>query len=135
MCVFRILFLVLLTSVSLSAQSLPDQSSISAQFEIRGLVAPPDFRAGRVPAVSQKEENQIGAGPLRWVPQSSEQADADLLSRLTQDAFPEVCYSLRTYRVTRDHPRSDITSPAGYSECETATQFHMKVVGNEAMKP
>ena len=135
MSVFRILFLVLLTSVGISAQPLPDQSSISAQFEIRGLVAPPEFRAGRVPAASQKLEKQIDASPLRWLPQSSEQADEELLSRLIQGAFPAVCYSIRTYRVTREDPRSDITSPAVYSECETATRFQMKVLGNGAVKP
>jgi len=135
MCVVRILFLVLLTSVGVSAQSLPDQNSISAQLEIRGLVAPPEFRAGDVPAASQNVEKQNRTGLLRWLPQFSEPADEELLSSLTPGTFPEVCYSMRIYRVMREDPRSDITTSAGYSECETATRFQMKAVGNEAMKP
>jgi hypothetical protein len=133
MRVFCILFLLLLMAVCVSAQSSPDQSSVSPQFEVRGLVAPSEFRAGHVPEASPNGETQIGAVPLRWLAQSAEELDEDLLSRLTQD-FPEPCYSIRTYRVTRDDPQSDITRPAGYSECETAGRFQMKVVGNEAVK-
>jgi len=36
------------------------------------------------------------------------------------------CYSLRTYRVTRDDPESDATSPAGYSTCQPASRFQVK---------
>ena len=132
MCFFRILFLVLLTSVGISAQSLPDQSSVLPPFEIRGLVASPEFRAGHVPAASQNGENLVGGVPWRWL---DEPSDEELLSSRTRDLFPELCYSIRTYHVTRDDPQSDITRPAAYSECETAARFQMKVVGKEAVKP
>jgi hypothetical protein len=36
------------------------------------------------------------------------------------------CYSMRTYRVTRDDPESDSTSPAGYSTCQPASRFQVK---------
>jgi hypothetical protein len=36
------------------------------------------------------------------------------------------CYSIRSYRVTRDHPESDSTRPAGYSTCQPASRFQVK---------
>ncbi|HVR27806.1 MAG TPA: hypothetical protein VMU26_31300 [Candidatus Polarisedimenticolia bacterium] len=39
------------------------------------------------------------------------------------------CYSIRTYRVTRDDPQSDSTSPAGYSTCQPVAQFQLKDAG------
>jgi len=42
----------------------------------------------------------------------------------------DVCYSIRSYRVTRDDPESDSTRPAGYSTCQPAARFHVKDVGD-----
>lgn len=39
-----------------------------------------------------------------------------------------ICYSMRSYRVKRDDPRSDATTPAGYSTCQSATQFQVKSI-------
>jgi hypothetical protein len=35
------------------------------------------------------------------------------------------CYSMRTYRVTRDDPDSDATRPAGYSTCLPGTRVQL----------
>jgi hypothetical protein len=35
------------------------------------------------------------------------------------------CYSMRTYRVTRDDPDSDSTRPAGYSTCLRGTRVQL----------
>jgi hypothetical protein len=43
---------------------------------------------------------------------------------LAQNAAP--CYSIRSYRFTRDDPRSDSTRFTAYSTCQPATQFHVK---------
>ena len=43
---------------------------------------------------------------------------------------PSNCYSIGTYRVNRQDPESDLTTPAGYSLCEPAALFHLKVVGD-----
>jgi hypothetical protein len=133
MYVFRMLFLLLLMSVGIFAQSSPDRSSVSPQMDIRGLLLPPEFRAGHVPAASQNGENQIV--PFRWVSPPSEASDNEFLSGLMQDSFVEKCYSIETYRVTRDDPHSDITRPAGHSECQTAARFQMKDIGDQAVKP
>jgi hypothetical protein len=42
----------------------------------------------------------------------------------------DTCYSMRTYRVTRDDPESDSTRPAGYSTCQPAAWFHVKDAGD-----
>jgi hypothetical protein len=38
----------------------------------------------------------------------------------------EACYTIRSYRVTRDDPRSDSTRLAGYSTCQRAVRFQVK---------
>jgi hypothetical protein len=42
------------------------------------------------------------------------------------DPNDATCYSMRSYRVTRDDPESDSTRPAGYSTCQPATKFQVK---------
>jgi hypothetical protein len=130
MCVFRVLFLLLLMSVCVSAQSSPDQSSGSPQFEIRGLVAPLELRADQAMTPFQDGQNQMGVDfSQRVLPRSPLQESSSLPPEPEQR-----CYSIRTYRVTRDDPQSDTTTPAGYSECEAASSFHIAVVGS-AGKP
>ena len=132
MCVFRILFLLVLMSLSMSAQSSQDKSSVSPQFKMGGLVAPPEFLAGQVPAPSQNGEMRSGAVPFPWLVQQSSTLQPS-------SSFPpepeQRCYSIRTYRVTRDDPQSDTTTPAGYSECEAASSFHLKAAVDSAGKP
>ncbi|MGA9979920.1 MAG: hypothetical protein WBQ08_14955 [Candidatus Sulfotelmatobacter sp.] len=36
------------------------------------------------------------------------------------------CYSIRSYRVTRDDPASDTTRLVGYSTCQSSTRFQVK---------
>jgi hypothetical protein len=49
---------------------------------------------------------------------------------LKPDTVPEdlaaTCYSMRSYRVKRDDPQTDVTRPAGYSTCQPATRFAVK---------
>jgi hypothetical protein len=40
------------------------------------------------------------------------------------------CYSIRSYRVTRDDPESDSTRLAGYSTCQPAARFQLKDAGD-----
>ena len=52
--------------------------------------------------------------------------------RLAPDPRPNdrTCYSIRSYRVTRDHPDSDSTRLAGYSTCQPASRFQVKETVN-----
>ena len=126
MWAIRILFLLLLISVLMSAQSSPDKSSISPQFEIRALTAPPSFRRNSVSAPSQNGQNQMAAAPLeRLLEPSPSQQDRSLAEPFRPEAT-SVCFYIRTYRVKRDDPQSDITTPAGYSECQSNTRLELQ---------
>jgi hypothetical protein len=126
MCVFRILFFVLLMSVCVSAQPSPDQNSVSPEFEIHGLVAPLELRADQALTPFQDGQNLMGVDPSEGFFQRSPLQGSSSLPPEPEQR----CYSIRTYRVTRDDPQSDTITPAGYSECETASSFHIAVVGS-----
>ncbi len=51
-----------------------------------------------------------------------------LVSRVT--TLKRECYYLRTYRVTRDDPKSDVTRPADSSICQPAARFDLKDAGD-----
>jgi hypothetical protein len=48
------------------------------------------------------------------------------------DSAP-VCYVMRTYRMTRVSPHSDVTETAGYAECEPSRQYSVKDAGAETV--
>jgi hypothetical protein len=127
MWVFRILFLLLLISVSMSAQSSPDMSPISPQFELRVLAVPPEFRAKSLSTPSQNGQNQIGTVPLVWLVEPSPSSPQ---KQVEEEPFPpeqtSTCFYIRTYRMKREDPQSDITTPAGYSECQPSAGLQLK---------
>jgi hypothetical protein len=118
----RLLLLSLLMLVCIApvrAQSSPDKispgtSAASSQPQLDGLTAPPEFRAHILPL-----SPNVRARIRDIQPQLS--FDATLALNDTD------CYSIRSYRVTRDDPWSDSTRLAGYSECQPAARFRMKV--------
>jgi len=126
MHISRLLLLSLLVPVfvaQVAAQSSPGKKAVPTRPQLDGLVAPPEFRVN-VPArevdgleLDQRSEllSKLQAPELESYPPTSE---------LEQD--DGVCLSLRTYRVTRDDPKSDVTRSAGYSECQPAARFQMK---------
>jgi hypothetical protein len=48
--------------------------------------------------------------------------------RLDSSPVP-VCYAMRTYRMTRVSPHSDVTEMAGYAKCEPSLQYSVKDAG------
>jgi hypothetical protein len=44
------------------------------------------------------------------------------------DSSP-VCYAMRTYRMARVSPQSDVTEPAGYAVCEPSLKYSVKDAG------
>ena len=60
--------------------------------------------------------------------------DSDILFQLAPLRMPQavimahndVCYTVREYTFTRDHPDSDATSMKDYSACRPASNFHLK---------
>jgi hypothetical protein len=117
----RLPFFGLLISVCvapIAAQSSPGNRPASLQPQLDGLFAPPEFRT-HVLALPQIVQDKIRATPPQWrsrllpIPPKPEQND-------------ETCLYIRSYRVTRDHPESDATRPAGYSTCQPAARFQTK---------
>jgi hypothetical protein len=52
-----------------------------------------------------------------------------IILNLNSDLLPpgsRYCAYMRTYRVKRDHPGSDLTRPAGYTTCVPAERFEMR---------
>lgn len=123
----RLLLLALLISVCaapLAAQSSPDKNPVSSRPLLDGLMTPPEFRVN-VPMLEfhgQVADQRPEALPKLQAPKLEFRTQT---SALVQD--DAVCLSIRTYRVTRDDPESDLTRPAGYSECQPAARFQLKV--------
>jgi hypothetical protein len=118
----RLPFLALLMSICvapIAAQSSTDKAPASAHSQRDGLVAPPEFRARSVQPVQLAPNwgTRIrDTDPRqRVLPSDSKVAQNDT-----------VCYSMRSYRVTRDDPESDSTRLAGYSECQPAARYQVK---------
>jgi len=101
MCIRRLLvlsLLILLCVATVAAQSRSDKSTDSSS-----------------PAPEQRKDSLI----IRPLGSHTQHI-------LTLEQNEATCYTLRTYRVTRDDPKSDTTTPAGYSTCQRATRFQLR---------
>lgn len=119
----RLLVLALLISpcvARVAAQSSPDKTAAVSQPRLDGLVAPPEFRAHVLPLPPRSPNLRTRNRDIQ--PPRSLPFD----STLAQDEHDKVCYSIRSYRVTRDEPGSDSTRLAGYSECQPADRFQVR---------
>jgi|ERR1700678_190366 hypothetical protein len=106
MSLFRLLPFSLLLAVgvtSAAAQSAPEKTPAVAQSTDSALI---EVGAG----LYQPRFNQFGV-PHNFISSPEAQADDTL------------CYSMRSYKVARDDPRSDSTHPTGYSTCQPAARF------------
>jgi hypothetical protein len=119
----RLPFLALLLSVCvapIAAQSSPDKTPAFSHSRRDELVAAPEFRARSVQPVQPTPNWRIR---VRDTDPQQRVLPSD--STLTQN--DTVCYSIRSYRVTRDDRESDATRLAGYSECQPAARYQVKV--------
>ena len=141
----RLLILSLLIPACVApvaAQSSPNKSPFSSWSpQKNGLIPPQEFRL-HIPALSQNAQaNPLKPPPLRWdafnlVPETPPAIQSVNPTRffppkfgsrsvtLAQNAPP--CYSIRTYRFTREDPKSDSTRFVGYSTCQPAAEFRRK---------
>jgi hypothetical protein len=126
MCVPRLLILSLLLSVCvapIAAQSSPDGNP-QPSIRLDQIIPPLEFRRPSHPLWVQPplRSDGIGLSDQRYVqPRAGERSEV-------------TCYSIRSYRVTRDDPESDSTSPSGYSTCQPVAQFHFKTLGGRPCK-
>jgi hypothetical protein len=126
----RLLLLSLVISVcvapvvaqSSSNNGSSDKNAFSSQSQTDGLTAPPEFRS-RIPALSQRALDGISGNT------SSPRIHSDQFKVLPQVKLGQndaTCFSMRTYRVTRDDPQSDTTRFSGYSICQLADRYQPK---------
>lgn len=119
----------------LAAQSSPDRSPLSLWSPQNGLIPPQGFRL-HVPALSQNAQANQLQPRFHWdslnlsntTPVNSTPFLAPKFGNrsvtLAQNAAP--CYSIRSYRFTREDPKSDSTRFVGYSTCQPAAEFRRK---------
>jgi hypothetical protein len=139
----RLLILSLLIPAFVSsavAQSSAEKSPLSSWFPLNGSAPTQEFHI-RVPALSQNAQANQLQSPHLWEGLNAIHPTrgpfkslnptpflipniASRIVTLAQNAAP--CYTIRSYRFTRDHPNSDSTKFADYSTCQPATQFRLK---------
>jgi hypothetical protein len=124
----RLLVLPVLISVFVApveAQSSPDKSPIHRFL----LTLPQDAQAG-----IRADHFQLSCHP-DGINQSHNIFPLEVRAHvLPLEQSDVTCYSIRTYRVTRDDPESDSTRPAGYSTCEPAARFRVKDAGDSSVQ-
>ena len=122
MCTLRLLVLSLLLSVCVAPVAAQSSLDRNPQPSIRldQIIPPPEFR--RPELQPPFHSDGIGLSDQRYVLlRTGEQSDV-------------TCYSIRSYRVTRDDPDSDSTSLAGYSTCQPVSQFQLKDAGDSPVQ-
>jgi hypothetical protein len=98
------------------------------------------FLAGALPALAQSQPNPAAPPKLPSIStfslgSSTESPQFHAMENEIQSALKrfkeqsnDACYSIRDYRFTRVAPDSNATKPSGYSTCESASLFHLRVV-------
>ena len=125
MYIRRPLLLLLLISICgapVAAQSSPENNPVPQFLPRRPLGEQAGIRVDRF----QLSPHREGINPWRIIPPPEFRASIP-----TSDA---ACYSIRTYRVTRDDPGSDLTRPAGYSICQPAARFDLKAAQDSSAR-
>jgi hypothetical protein len=115
-----VLLLISLFAAPVAAQSSRGKVPVSSQPQLAGLVAPQEFHAQDSPPEFRQ---RLHTPDFHVLPPTVAQNDG-------------ACYTMRSYRVTRDDPGSDATRLAGYSECQAAARFQVKsAVGAREIVP
>ena len=123
------------------AQSSADKSPFTLWSSPNGLIPPGDFHL-RIPALSQSGQADPFQLPFHtdgfdWshtTPAATSGANptTSLVQRLRgsyatlAQIISPPCYSIRSYRFSREDPKSDSTRFADYSTCRPGAEFHIK---------
>lgn len=134
MCFPRLILLSLL--ISLCVATAAAQSSLEKRSE--SSLPPPALTQSAQASLGIKQSQLPFRADGRNLPHATltiEREDGSIVifpmdSRmqriLTLEQNEATCYTLRTYRVTRDDPESDTTRPEGYSTCQRAARFQLR---------
>lgn len=113
-CVLSALLLVCASSLVAQTSLYKYPTAASAQSQVAGLIAPPEFRAHVVPLPPGVLEK---TGDIR----TSRRSESPLASNDND------CFVMRSYQMKRDNPHSDATRAVGYTECQPAARYQVKV--------
>jgi hypothetical protein len=105
-------FLVLPLAFALSAASLVAESK--PEGDTQSSVAHPNA------------QQQFVFGPLQDFRSHDANPPGSPQNPILLDKSKVTCYSIRSYRVTRDDPKLDSTRPSGYSTCQPSDRFQVK---------
>jgi hypothetical protein len=125
-------FLITLCVATVAAQSAPSPDSsqllptltqnaeVSTDLFQFQLPADSDLRDLSDTALNIHEHNSV------FFPPADSLALHILTLDLTLDQNRATCYTIRTYRVARENPDSDVVRPVAYSTCQRATRFQFR---------
>jgi hypothetical protein len=85
-------------------------------------------------ALAEEQQGPMESSSILVMPESSTKASSDI-STLLKDKnsnFDSTCYTMRTYMLKKDAPGSDSVHPVGYTSCQPAFRYEMKVTRKPA---
>jgi hypothetical protein len=89
-------------------------------------------------AVAEEQKGPTESSSILVMPESSTKAssgpssDISTLLREKNSNFDSTCYTMRTYMLKKDAPGSDSVHPVGYTSCQPAFRYEMKVTRKPA---
>ena len=84
------------------------------------------FRLPAKPLLDSHDGTLAGLSPNKFQPSQGFPLRRFLKPDNAQEDSASTCYSIRSYRMKRDDPQTDVTRPDGYSTCQPASRFGVK---------
>jgi hypothetical protein len=84
-------------------------------------------------ALAEAQKRPIDSCSIVVMPESNTKASSGTSSDIStflkdkNSNFDSTCYTMRTYMLKKDAPGSDSVHPVGYTTCQPAFQYEMKV--------
>jgi hypothetical protein len=135
MSISRLIVIPLLTAVcalpavaqaplARASATLPPQVKLPSDSSDRILVE--QFRLPAKPLLDSHDGTFAGLSPNELQPSQGFPLRRFLKPDTAQEDWASTCYSIRSYRMKRDDPQTDVTRPDGYSTCQPASRFGVK---------
>ena len=89
-------------------------------------------------ALAEAQKHPMESSSIAVMPESNTKASPATSSDIStflkdkNSNFDSTCYTMRTYMLKKDAPGSDSVHPVGYTTCQPAFQYEMKVTRKPA---